>query len=136
MVLYVLYNIKIGSAVLSWITKRYDPSVAITLSVLIYILESIIIALFIFEDEEVKREIRLRAESAQDVSASINGKPIPTFKPFIRFHANIGINPFSLHQSKHRRISEEPSLGFALGLYIFYLLFIDSINKGFGAIKV
>lgn len=121
---------------LSWITKRYDPSVAIMLSLSIYVLESIFIVLFIHEDEEVKREIRKRAESAQDLSSSITGKPIPTFKPFIRFHANIGINPFSLGKYKQRRVSEEPSLRFALGLYLFYLLAIDSLNKGFGAIKV
>lgn len=121
---------------LSWITKRYDPSVAIMLSLSIYVLESIFIVLFIHEDEEVKREIRKRAESAQDLSASITGKPIPTFKPFIRFHANIGINPFSLGKYRQRRVPEEPSLHFALGLYIFYLLAIDSLNKGFGAIKV
>ena len=115
-----------GSALLSWITKRYDEYVAISLSVLIFAVESVVILLFIHESSPVTTTVEKEQSS----------KPLQTFKPIIRFHANLGPVPFHLNRSRRDLISNETVLSFAFILYITYLLCIDSLNKGFGAVKV
>ena len=122
-----------GSALLSWITKRYDEYVAISLSVLIFAVESVVILLFIHESKDKNSP---SSPVTTTVEKEQSSKPLQTFKPIIRFHANLGPVPFHLNRSRRELISNETVLSFAFILYITYLLCIDSLNKGFGAVKV
>lgn len=106
---------------------------AISLSVLIFTVESVIIALFIHETKDCSNS---SSHSLSMVEKERNNKPLQTFKPIIRFHANLGPIPFHFHRSKKETTSEESVLSFAFILYIIYLLCVDSLNKGFGAVKV
>ena len=122
-----------GSALQSWITKRYDEHVAISLSVLIFAVESVVILIFINESKDCDNSL---SPTVTPVEKERNNKPLQTFKPMIRFHANLGPIPFHLHRSKRDLSLNETVLSFAFILYIAYLLCIDSLNKGFGAVKV
>ncbi|KNB46404.1 transporter, major facilitor subfamily protein [Blastocystis sp. subtype 4] len=123
----------VGSALLSWITKRYDEYVAISLSVLIFAVESVVILLFIHESKDKNSP---SSPVTTTVEKEQSSKPLQTFKPIIRFHANLGPVPFHLNRSRRDLISNETVLSFAFILYITYLLCIDSLNKGFGAVKI
>ena len=122
-----------GSALLSWITKRYDEYVAISLSVLIFAVESVVILLFIHESKDCDSP---PSPTTTTLEKERNNKSLQTFKPIIRFHANLGPIPFHLNRSKRDLTSNETVISFAFILYIIYLLCIDSLNKGFGAVKV
>lgn len=80
-----------GSALLSWITKRYDEYVAISLSVLIFAVESVVILLFIHESKDKNSP---SSPVTTTVEKEQSSKPLQTFKPIIRFHANLGPVPF------------------------------------------
>ena len=68
-------------------------------------------------------------------SAPKPSKPITTFKPRLQFHGNIGVFLSPLSSSASSSSSPDPT-SFALLLYLGYLLGVDSLNKGFGAVKV
>ena len=68
-------------------------------------------------------------------SAPKSSKPITTFKPRLQFHGNIGVFLSPLANTSTSATPRDPT-SFALLLYLGYLLAVDSLNKGFGAVKV
>lgn len=89
----------VGSFLLSLITKHYPEEFAILLCVFLYVIESIIISVFIPEDTTFP------SNSPSKESSSVNQQLLQTFD---------GV----------------------FVMYFFYLLSIDTLNKGFGSIKI
>ena len=106
---------------MSWITKQFDCSVAIMLSVLLFVVESAIIFFCIPDTGSIS--------PTHSESAPKSSKPITTF------HGNIGVFLSPLGSSTSSATPHDPT-SFALLLYLGYLLAVDSLNKGFGAVKV
>lgn len=112
---------------MSWITKQFDCSVAIMLSVLLFVVESAIIFFCMPDTGSIS--------PTHSESAPKSSKPITTFKPRLQFHGNIGVFLSPLGSSTSSATPHDPT-SFALLLYLGYLLAVDSLNKGFGAVKV
>lgn len=123
--------LQIGSALLTVLTKHYSEQVAVIISVIIFIMESIIIFFCI-----------------PDIKNNYSPSPSPPPSPPLQekkviHHMNIGYLS-TIKAKVDVRIDQKLILlqmSFSVSnklimKYIMYLLFIDSINKGFGSIKV
>ena len=133
----LIFTKQIGSALLSYITKQYNERYAVLLSVIIFTVESFLIIFCI-----------------PDLSTDGGVSPRPSYRSRensfrLVHHMNIGYlstikakfdvldDDFHENNNMQETIQSLFSLdNMNLLMYLGYLLFVDSINKGFGSIKV